>query len=131
MKYLQGQIFVNTSGLQITLNNEKMTIEYKDIQETQISLHAYLYMVNILSVWYNFYCDITIKNLRNTYHFECRKEDQVIAFMEAMQNQQVKLQDELHLQEAYRLYPDIVARHKYYTRQLKQWEKENKIKIIK
>lgn len=100
------------------------SIAFQDIQEINISMCSMMQMLNILSIYMNYYVDINIITPKEEYAFQIMNHDTLLSFFETVSSFPIPINDPLHILQLYTDTPDNYARTKYLDRHFKKWAQQ-------
>ena len=81
-------------------------------------------MLNILSIYMNYYVDINIITPKEEYAFQIMNHDTLLSFFETVSSFPIPINDPLHILQLYTDMPDNYARTKYLDRHFKKWAQQ-------
>lgn len=93
-----------------------LDIDYQSIESIELKINAYMYIIHVFSVWYNFYIEMNINGLS----FEFKNDDCLLEFIDILEKNNIKIIDKVGIKKIYDQYQDKVARNKYLERNLKK-----------
>ena len=81
-------------------------------------------MLNILSIYMNYYVDINIITPKEEYAFQIMNHDTLLSFFKTVSSFPIPINDPLHILQLYTDTPDNYARTKYLDRHFKKWAQQ-------
>lgn len=100
-------------------------IQHKDIKSIDISMCSSLdYIRNIISAYMNYYVDIDIHTVKDTYSFQILNNDKVLLMFQDFHQYSIVFNDPLSLEKIYTEKTDNYTRVKYLDIHFKKWAKQ-------
>lgn len=99
------------------------TIDFSDIITVHISMCSVIAMQRAVFAFFNYYVDIDIQTIQDTYSFQIMNDDQVLSMFQYFQKHHFSLQDPLDLMNLYTQKQDRYLRYKYLDIHFKEWAK--------